>query len=295
MRKLRLRGLISCPRNSHPANGRVFQATCLLQFIRLGEISYSIQGLLLFKKLTWWLAPRGVKHTNKPQITSKFLLFSSLDFPLILCLELSVLTTSCLNMIQFPQWPLTLHESQCRAALSWQVISRVSLLQTPGASPVLGSSQQGLLSSTALSSASITHRGWRWRKRLSTQELEQKWQACDLLCGITCLVSPWIGGVCEPALTSPQHSLHKDPEGHLTFILPFPPSRALQASTRDGLTTSTRREHSSRDQVPLPPCHHKTVFTTTDLDVWARSKSSFDFICPRNLRDQLPRNDTCWL
>ena len=100
-------GLISCPRNSHPASGRVFQATCLLQFIRLGEISYSTQGLLLFKKWAWWLAPRGVKHTNKPQITSKFLLFSSLDFPLIFCLELSVLTTSYLNMIRLPQWPLT--------------------------------------------------------------------------------------------------------------------------------------------------------------------------------------------
>lgn len=130
--------------------------------------------------------------------------------------------------------------------------------------------------------------------------LLKSWSRSDkrVICSVglpTCLVSPWIGGVCEPALTSPQHSLHKDPEGHLTFILPFPPSRALQASTRDGLTTSTRREHSSRDQVPLPPCHHKTVFTTTDLDVWARSKSSFDFICPRNLRDQLPRNDTCWL
>ena len=168
-------------------------------------------------------------------------------FPCILCLGLSVPTTSCLNMMRFPPWPLTSHASPRGAALSWQAVSRVSLLQTPG--PVLGRSQQGLRSPSAhaLSSASVTHGGWRWRKRLSTQELQQKWQACDLLCGITCLVSPWIGCICEPALTSPQHSLHKDPEGHLTFILPFPPSRALQASTRDGVTTSTTREHSSRD------------------------------------------------
>lgn len=190
---------------------------------------------------------------------------------------------------------LTLHESQCGAALSWQVISRVSLLQTPGL--VLGSSQQGRCSSTAhaLSSASITHRGWRWRKRLSPQELEQKWQACDLLCGITCLVSPWIGGICEPALTSTQHSLHKDPEGHLTFILPFPPPKALQASTRDGVTTSTRREHSSRDQVPLPPCHHNTLFSPPQILMCELNLRALLILSAPEISDQLPGNDTCWL